>query len=267
MWLPWTLFILYVAVTFYLAYLGQKQTDSLKSYAIGKGNMSPWIVGMALASSMTSTATFVINPGFIYAYGLSALLGFGVAAALGLTCGIVILSKGFRKLGVSSSALTVPNWIASRYDDRRMGLFFAVVSLFMVAMVVLICYSMALLLMYTLKLNSFEIIGGYGFEVALLVIILFVFSYVFFGGTYAHAYTNTAQGLIMIAVAVVLVMSGFDLFDGNFWGKLKAKNPHLVEFTYPGSILFRHWFEVFVANFIVFFAFSQSIVCVDLRQI
>ncbi|NJN64095.1 MAG: hypothetical protein HC882_03930 [Acidobacteria bacterium] len=67
---------------------------------------------------MTSTATLVINPGIVYAYGISAFLGYGVAAALGLTIGIVVLSKGFRRYGVKSGALTLPAWIADRYGSR-----------------------------------------------------------------------------------------------------------------------------------------------------
>jgi Na+/proline symporter len=254
MLLSWSLFLVYVTVTFYLAWLGQKKTHSLESYAIGNRDMSPWVVGMALAASMTSTATFVINPGIIYAYGISGILGYGVSAGLGLMLGIIILSKGFRKYGLVSAALTVPQWIGTRYQDRRMTLFYAFVNLLLIAMVVLICYAMASLLVATLQLS--ELIPQYSFEVALIITIVFVFTYIFFGGTYAHAYTNTVQGLIMIVVAVALVGSGLNLFDGQFMQRLRDIDPNLASVTNPKSLLFRHWFEVFVVNFIVGFALA-----------
>ncbi|MFQ6116080.1 MAG: sodium:solute symporter family protein [bacterium] len=254
MLLSWLLFLAYVITTFYRAWLGQKKTHSLESYAIGNRDMSPWVVGIALAASMTSTATFVINPGIIYAYGISGIMGYGVSAGLGLMLGIVILSKGFRKYGLPSASLTVPQWIGRRYNDYRMTLFYAVVNLLLIAMVVLICYAMASLLVAILQLP--RLIPDYSFEAALLITIVFVFTYIFFGGTYAHAYTNTVQGLIMIVVAATLIASGLHLFDGQFIQRLRDIDPNLASVTNPRSLLFRHWFEVFVVNFLVGFALT-----------
>ncbi len=254
MLLSWVLFALYVVATLVLAWLGQRKTDSLASYALGHGDMSPWVVGLALAASMTSTATLVINPGIVYAYGLSAVLGYGVSAGLGLGVGIVVLSKGFRRYGAGQRILTVPHWIGERYGDRRLTLFFAVVNLLLLAMAVLICYAMAGLLVATLDLRS--LVGGHAFEVALAGTVLFVFTYVFFGGTYAHAYTNTVQGAIMLVVAVALVLSGARLFDGHFLEHLAEAGPALASPTNPGSLLFRNLFEVFGVNLVVGFALA-----------
>lgn len=250
----WTLFILYVIVTIYLAYLGKQKTKSLKSYAIGGGDMNPWVVAFALAASMTSTATFIINPGIVYAFGMSAIFGYGIAAGLGLFLGIVILSKGFRKIGWSSGALTVPQWIGTRYNDRRFTLIFAVVNLLLIAMVVLIAYGSAVLIDYTLGIS--DIFPRYHFEITLLFIILFVFTYISFGGTYAHAYTNTVQGFLMLIVAIVLVVSGFHFFKDGLLASLAAENPILTHAINPQSLFFRNFFEVFIANFLVGFALT-----------
>ena len=66
----WTLFGVYAVVTAGLALYGARQTKSMSSFAVGNQDMGPGLVGMALAASMASTATFVINPGFVYADGL-----------------------------------------------------------------------------------------------------------------------------------------------------------------------------------------------------
>ena len=87
--LIWCLFLVYLAGTSYLAWLGHKKTDGIESFAIGKGDMSPVVVGITLAASIASTATFVINPGFVYVHGVSALMHLGVAAGLGVIAGLV----------------------------------------------------------------------------------------------------------------------------------------------------------------------------------
>jgi sodium/pantothenate symporter len=119
---------------------------------------------------------------------------------------------------------------------------------------VLVCYSMAGLMMVVLGLEA--IVPGWGFEVALAATILFVFAYIFFGGTYAHAYTNMAQGFIMIVVASMLVGSGLHLFDGHLLDRLAAIDPFLAAPANPASLLFRNYVEVFGANFIVGFALA-----------
>lgn len=62
---------IYVVVTIYFSLRGMKQTSTMKDYALGKG-FSPWIVALSLAASITSAATFIINPGFVAMYGWSA---------------------------------------------------------------------------------------------------------------------------------------------------------------------------------------------------
>lgn len=254
MLLAWSAFAAYVVVTLYLAWLGQRKTTTLESYAVGNRDMHPVVVGMALAASMTSTATFIINPGIVYAYGLSAVLGYGLSAGLGLTLGIVVLSKGFRRHGETTRALTVPQWIGRRYGDRRLTAFYALVNLLLLAMVVLICYAMASLLAATLRLDA--LLPELAFEAALAFTVLFVFAYIFFGGTYAHAYTNTLQGFLMVLVAVALVGSGLPLLGGGVLERLASVDPDLARAVNPDSLLFRNLFEVFGANFVVGFALA-----------
>lgn len=252
--ISWTLFALYVVGTLWLARLGQRKTTTFQSYALGDGAMHPFVVGMALAASMTSTATLVINPGIVYAYGLSAVLGYGLSAGVGLAVGIVVFSKGFRRKGGEAGILTVPQWIGRRWNDERLTLFYALVNLLLVAMVVLICYAMAGLLLATLGLEA--LVPGWGFEVALVGIVLFVFAYVFVGGTFAHAYTNTFQGILMLGVAALLIGSGWHLFDGHLLERLAAIDPGLATPVNPGSLLFRNLFEVFGANLLIGVALS-----------
>jgi sodium/pantothenate symporter len=250
----WTLFALYVVGTLWLARLGQRRTTTFESYALGDRAMHPFVAGMALAATMTSTATLLINPGIVFAYGLSAVLGYGVSAGLGLALGIVVFSKAFRRGGVEARVLTVPQWIGWRWGDERLTLFYALVNLLLVAMVVLICYAMAGLLLATLGLD--RLVPGWGFEVALAGIVAFVFAYVFVGGTFAHAYTNTFQGLLMLVVAVLLIASGAHLFDGHLLDRLAAIDPALATAVNPKSLLFRTVFEVFGANFLIGVALS-----------
>jgi sodium/pantothenate symporter len=246
--LIWGLFLVYMAFTSWLAWQGHKKTTDIKSFAVGGGDMNPIVVGITLAASIASMATFVINPGFVYVHGVSALMHFGVAATLGATLGLIILSMGFRKVGQRGGALTLPQWVGQRFQSQAMTIFFAAVNLLSLTFVVLIVGGLSIVMQSTLGLTNFESVA---------LVIVFTFSYIFVGGTYAHAYTNTLQGIIMAIVAGIIVASGLHLFGdgvGAALDKLALLNPNLATTVNPESTLFGSFFSVFVSGFVIGFA-------------
>ncbi|MBW2457442.1 MAG: hypothetical protein JRI68_23245, partial [Deltaproteobacteria bacterium] len=165
--LIWSLFLGYLALTSYLAWLGHKKTKDIKSFAVGGGNMHPVIVGITLAASIASTATFVINPGFVYVHGVSALIHLGVAAGSGVIVGLLLMSTGFRRVGVKTGAITLPGWVGNRYRSRAMSVIFAAINLLSLSFVVLILGGLSIVMQTTLGMSNVE---------SLLLIVGFVFS-------------------------------------------------------------------------------------------
>jgi len=255
--IAWALFGAYVVGTTYLAWLGHQKTDGLESFALGKGDMGPIVVGVTLAASIASMATFLINPGFVYVHGFSALMHYGVAAGAGIVTGLVVLSLGFRTLGNENQALTLPQWFGERFDSKAMTVFYAAASLLNLFFIVLIVGGLAIVMQQAL---------GISHTVAVAVIIGFVFSYIFLGGTYAHAYTNTLQGIIMTGIAMLIVASGLHYFAGGLepvWSALSSVDASLISavnsepLTVAGTehaALFGSTFSVYVAGFVIGFA-------------
>ena len=241
----WGLFIVYLVGTSALAWIGHRKTNDIESFAVGSGDMSSLVVGVTLASSVASAATFVLNPGLVYLYGAAALLHLGVAAGGGVLIGLFVLSFGFRRIGQRSRALTLPQWMGQRFGSRAMAVFFAAVNLLTVTFMVLIVAGLAIVMQATLGLSN---------TAAVLLIIGFVFGYIFIGGTYAHAYTNTLQGVVMVVIAAILVWSGLpDLLSGG-WERLAALDPNLTAPIHPASPLYGSFFSIWVSGACIGFA-------------
>lgn len=240
--MKYVLLAAYVALTYYLSYRGMKKTRSLKSFSIGNRDMNPVLIGVTMAASIASTATFVINPGFVYADGLAAYLHYGVGASLGILCALVLLCKGFRRTGAQYQALTIPHWVYCRFGSRSLSLFFAIANLLSITFVVLILVGCAILC---------AVLFGISQKLALILILAFVFSYVFMGGTYAHAYTNMFQGIMMIFISLFLFGSGVEVFEGGFIARLSEVSSHYGSVFNPGSALYYDFFSVFVSSFLV----------------
>ena len=244
-WSTIGLLAMYAGVILYLVVRGARRTKSLSDYAVGTTGFSPTVVGLSLAASITSAATFIINPGFIALYGLSALLAFAVVLPLGLGISLVVLTKSFRRYGTSIKALSLSQWIGQRYKSPGFALFFAVLSLLLITFIVLICVGMTKVLAQALHAEEW---------VVLLGLIVFVFGYMMFGGANSMVYTNTVQAVIMLVVAFLMLGSGYEHFSAGihgFWDKLAAIDPLLVTATNASSPISRDFFEIFICNFIV----------------
>jgi sodium/pantothenate symporter len=239
-----TLCLLYAGITIGLSIIGMRKTSDLKSFALGKGDMSPALVGITMAASIASTATFVINPGFVYTHGLSAWAHFGLSATAGIVTALLVLTRGFHKIGHEVKAVTLPGWIRLRYGSRALGGAFAALSLLYISFIVLILAGSAFILSQLFEL---------GYHTSLVVLLLFVFGYVLMGGTYAHAYTNAFQGALMVAIALVIVAVGLSTSGFGAFFDLEAVAPSAgwSSWVNSESPLYYDFFSVFVSSFVV----------------
>lgn len=239
----------YVVLTLWLSWIGMRKTRDIKGFSIGNKDMSPWVIGITMAASVSSTSTFVINPGFVYVHGLSAFIHYAVAGTAGITTAFFLLTRRFRKLGDESGAITIPDWIYQRYRSRSLSTFFALINLLSITFVVLILVGCSLLMSQLFPLSQ---------TASLTLILLFVFSYVLMGGSYAHAYTNTFQGVMMALVAIFIFVQGLYLLEQHSGDSLAKLGEHYFALYNPDSSLYFDFFSVFVSGFVVTFALMMQ---------
>ncbi|MFA7290012.1 MAG: sodium:solute symporter [Melioribacteraceae bacterium] len=247
----WILILLYIAVTLFFVIKGAIKTKTISDYAVGNFAFKPWAVGLALAASMTSAATFIINPGFIAYYGLSGFLSFGIVLPIASMGSLVLLTKGFRKHGSSVKSLTMAQWMGSKYDSKGYSLFFAFLSLLLITFVVLIAVGLTKVLAKSLNVPELYVLIG---------TIVFIFGYMMFGGANSMVYTNTVQAIIMLVVAFILLGSGYQHFSNGIHGfldKLQSIDPKLIQSTNDSSFLFRDYFEIIFTQIVI----GIAIVC------
>ena len=243
--IAWVLFLIYMLLTSMLAWRGGRMTDSKEGFALGSGTMHPAVAGVTLGACLASSATFVIFPGFVYADGLPALIGFSVPLIGGLLVGLVLLAPRFQTIGGQSKALTVPHWLGARYASPMLRRVFSALNILNVAYLVLIAVGCGYVMEATL---------GMPYPAAVVLIVGFVFAYTGFGGAWAHAFTNTAQGALMLVMAVVIFASGWQFWaDGSLWADLTSSGMVAAE-----SVLFSSPAEVWLVPFVMGMALTTQ---------
>ncbi|NUN09217.1 MAG: sodium:solute symporter [Ignavibacteriaceae bacterium] len=242
---------IYMLITLGFVIRGALKTKSISDYALGNVTFPPFAVGLALSAAMTSAATFIINPGFIAYYGLSAVLSFAIVLPLAAMGSLIFLTYSYRRHGIAVKAQTMAQWMGTRYNSDGYKLFFAFLSLLLITFIVLICVGLTKVLAHALDVSEMNVLIG---------IVVFIFGYMMFGGANSMVYTNTIQAILMLIVAVILLGSGYEHFSGGVNGfieKLKAIDPKLVQSTNDSSFLFRDYFEIIFTQVIV----GIAIVC------
>lgn len=243
--LAWSLFAVYLLATSWLGWLGYRQTRGFGSFAIGNGDMHPFVVGVTLAASTASAATFIINPGFIYVDGFSAWFHLVPGLCIGFFTMLTLLSYRFRRIGAKSGALTIPDWIGRRYQSPAFALYFSVLALLSFAFVVLLVGGISIVMQPLLGLTNVQ---------ALALTLVFVTGYVLVGGTYAHVLTNVLQGTLMIGVSVLILGSVIYVVmgqDGSVIEQLRAVDQGLVAPVKQDGQLFNDVFSIYIAGFII----------------
>ena len=245
------LIALYAAAVIALVVRGARRNKSVEDFAVGNIAFSPVAVGLALAASTTSAATFIINPGLVAYFGLSAVFGLCVVLPIAMSISLVVMTKGFRKYGTATQALTLSQWVGQRFGSRGFALLFAVLSLLLVTFIVMILVGLTKVIAASLVLPE---------PLVLVAVVVFAFGTMMFGGANSMVYTNTIQAVIMLVVALILLGSGLEHFAdgwGGFVAKLKAIDPNLTSLYNPASPLFRDGFEVIFCTVVV----GAAIVC------
>lgn len=243
--------IVYAVVILFFVVRGALKTKKISDYAIGNMGFSSWIVGLSLAASMTSAATFVINPGFIALYGVSGIISMAVVLPLAAFVSLIFFTKGFAKYGKMVKANTMSQWIGNRFDNNSYKFFFAIVAMLLITFIVLINVGLTQVISKSLEVEPFYVLLG---------ITVFVFGYMMFGGANSMVYTNTVQALIMVIVALMMIFSGVNLFENGIAGfveKLNVIDPHLTKTFNETSPLYRDFFEVVICQAIV----GVAIIC------
>jgi sodium/pantothenate symporter len=252
----WTLYVsiilvFYAFIILYFVVRGALKAKSISDYAVGNMGFSSWVVGLSLAASMTSAATFVINPGFIALYGISGFISFGIVMPIAAIISLIVLTKGFAKYGNKVKATTMAQWMGNRYCSKSYKFFFGVIALLLITFIVLINVGLTQVVSKSLQADPFYVLMG---------ITIFVFGYMMFGGAKSMVYTNTIQAIIMLIVAIMMIYSGMDYFENGisgFMDQLNTIDPKLTQTTNESSFLFRDYFEIIFVQIVI----GVAIVC------
>ncbi len=227
----WLFLLGYVAVMVGFGVLGNRRVAGADDFATARGGYGPVLLALAFASTAASGATFLGLPGLTYSYGLSTLW-IAFLYPFGVYLGILISQRTIARYGNFAGARSIPEYLGERYQSEVLRISAAVFSL------ILLFYLAGQLVA---GLVMFEMMLGLPQIWALGITTLVLLGYITLGGAHADILTDGAQGLLMVALALaILVMFFLGVGSGGLaelLDNLRSQDPQFVQNFHPATAI------------------------------
>lgn len=225
----WLFLLGYVIAMVGFGVLGNRRVTGADDFATARGGYGPFILALAFASTAASGATFLGLPGLTYSYGLSTLW-IAFLYPLGIYLGVLISQRTIARYGNLAGARSIPEYLGERYQSEGLRISAAVFSL------ILLFYLAGQLVA---GLVMFEMMLGLPKLGALAITTIVLLGYITLGGAHADILTDGAQGLLMVALALaILVMFFLGVGNGglsNLLESLRSQDPQFVQNFHPST--------------------------------
>jgi sodium/proline symporter len=194
-------FLAYLAVLIGFGVLAYRRTKTFDDYYLAGRKLNPWVTALSAEASSESGWLLLGLPGQAFAQGIGAFW-----IALGCISGTFFnwtaLAKRLRKITGFFRAITIPDYLESRFEDNSHVL--RVISALLIAVFMgayvaaqFVASGKALSVTFGLDYTTAVLIGG--------AVILF---YTMMGGFFAVAWTDALQALMMIFGLVLIPIVG-----------------------------------------------------------
>jgi len=204
-------FVLMLAIGLYA---WRKSTSDVSEFMLGGRQLHPAVAALSAGASDMSGWMLMGLPGAVYLAGLNAAW-IAVGLVVGAWANYRLVAPRLRVYTeVADDALTIPDYLEKRFDDRSRQL--RVVA------------SLVIVVFFTLYTSAGLVAGGKLFEASfgldyrlgLAVTAGVVVAYTLFGGFLAVSLTDFVQGCIMFAALVLVPVVAVMEMGG--WGETRA---------------------------------------------
>ncbi len=237
-----TTLILYLIALLGIGFWAQQRVGDSEDFHLAGRRMGPVVAALSASASSSSAWTLLGMSGAAYAWGLQAIWLIP-AVVSGFFINWVFIAPRLQPASHRSQALTLVEFLGQGSDPRNET------SLRIIgASIILFCFTLYVASQFQAAGTAISTALPISATVAMIVGAVIVIAYVFMGGFWAASVTDALQGLMMLAVALVLPVVALAAVGGPaaLWqGLIALDDPSLLRLVDQPSLLLA---MVFVAG-------------------
>jgi len=201
-------FIVYLVIVLCAGFYTVRLTRDLKDFALGGQRLGPWVIAFSERASGESAWLIIGLPGAALVAGLLELW-----TVVGCVGGIIfswyVIAHRLRIATAKTNALTLPELLATRYQDER-GFLRLIASL-----IITFFFTFYVAAQFSGAGKVLNVTFGLTEMQGMLLGVVIIVFYTLMGGFYAVAWTDLIQGIIMIGTLVILPLVGWLELSGS----------------------------------------------------
>ena len=203
----------YFLVLVGIAWWASRENRSVAGFYVAGKKLPSWVIAFSANTTGESGWLLLGLTGMGYLVGFHAMWVV-LGEVLGVALAWTLVARPFKEHTDRCDAITVPDYLSDRFQDRRhvLRLISAVIIFTMV-----VAYTAAQL---TVAGKTFESFLGTGYGTGVLVGAAVIFLYTSIGGFKAVAYSDLVQGVLMFLCLLVLPVAG--IWHAGGWSALMA---------------------------------------------
>lgn len=189
--------VLYLVATMIAGIWAGRKGNATDGFFVGGRSLGPIVIATTWAATLISSATFLGTAGYGYTSGWAGLIWGAFIMVFGGIFAWLLLAKKMRFLSGKLGALTIPNLLLSRFQDKKMnGLIAALIFIF---------YAPMLASQFAGAGIVFETLFGVDYIWGIFLFGILVVIYTTAGGLVAVAYTDLVQAVVMVVAYVIAI--------------------------------------------------------------
>lgn len=222
--------LVYFALMVVIGVWANRHTSSTEDFLVAGGSLGFFVMAVAVSASALSGWGMIGGTGTVYSWGLAGFVAVTLFTPVGFALSWFLLGTRLYRAAQRHEIYSVPDFIKLRYGNRAAHISMSVaLALGSIAYMTAQIGAMGLLM---------QIIFGFPFSVGVWVGSFIVASYTIAGGMLAAVWTDLVQGILMVAMAVLVFLVA--VFNGGGWGDtlstVASEDPAFVSAVGAGSI-------------------------------
>ena len=200
-------FLVYLVGMVVAGVVASRFTKTIEDFGLGGRKLGSWVIALSEKSTDMSTWLLVGLPGLAFKIGLGAIWVF-IGCFLGSLANWVVIAERLRKFSIRFSAITLPEYFESRFEDSSHML--RIVGMILIVFFFTLYVSAQCVGAGKILSASFALSKVQGMAIALGFIIFYTMA----GGFLAEAWTDFFQAIIMLLGLSLLSIVGIVKLGG-----------------------------------------------------
>ncbi|MHA1229187.1 MAG: sodium:solute symporter family transporter [Candidatus Helarchaeota archaeon] len=200
----WVAFAVYLAILAIIGYISHRKTKTITDFLVASRGIGTVLLGLSYGVTYFSAVLLVGCPGLTWLLGNQWTLVTLMNLAFGTFAAFLILGNKSRRMSKKLGALTLPELIAERYQDKKLirptaGL---VIAVFQTIYLVSIFMGLSTLLQVLFPGVA------YAFQIAVILCGVITCLYLIIGGSHSAILSDLVESIIMIVGVVGITIGG-----------------------------------------------------------